>query len=151
MQNISGQLLVADNPLWSAGAALSMPLLNFGRLHAAIDAADSRSQRVLSVYENSVLIALQETQTALADYLNGTNALALQGNALRYREDTVTLTAERFRSGLTDMTDLTTAQAELNRATILLIDRKAATAIAYIRLQKALATTVVNGDALAKR
>lgn len=45
---------------------------------------------------------------------------------------------ERFERGLTDMTDLTTAQAELDQATIELIREKTTTAIAFIRLQKAL-------------
>jgi outer membrane protein TolC len=36
------------------------------------------------------------------------------------------------------MTDLTTAQAELDQATIDLINQKTSTAIAFIRLQKAL-------------
>ncbi|MDB6063478.1 MAG: Toluene efflux pump outer membrane protein TtgI [Verrucomicrobiaceae bacterium] len=149
VQDVAGGLLVADNPLWSIGAGISAPLFNFGRLHAAVDAADSRSQRAVSTYENTVLAALQETHTALADYLNGLNSLTQQTAALHYRQETVALADERFRLGLTDMTDLTTAQTELNRAAILLIERNSATAIAYIRLQKALATSVMGDDAVA--
>lgn len=151
VQNIAGNIPSADNPLWSAGASLSAPLFNFGGLHAAVDAADSRSQRAVSVYENTVLNALQETHTALADYLNGINATTQQATALHYREDTVNLASERFSTGLTDMTDLTTAQTELNRAAILLIERKANAAIAYVRLQKALAIAVTNDEAVAQQ
>lgn len=61
------------------------------------------------------------------------------------------LASERFSTGLTDMTDLTTAQTELNRAAILLIERKANAAIAYVRLQKALAIAVTNDEAVAQQ
>lgn len=141
-QDVSGRLLVADNPLWSAGASLSAPLFNFGRLRAAVDSADSRTQRAQAVYENTILIALQETQTALAEYLNGLRTVEQQSTALNYREKTISIASERFRLGINDMTDLTTAQAELNRATMLMIEAKANTAISYIKLQKSLATTI---------
>lgn len=61
-----------------------------------------------------------------------------RSKVLRARQDTLDIARERFERGLTDMTDLTTAQAELDQATIELISEKTATAIAFIRLQKAL-------------
>jgi outer membrane protein TolC len=50
----------------------------------------------------------------------------------------VNLAGERFRHGLTDMTDLTTTETERDTAAITLIERRAEAAIAFIRLQKAL-------------
>lgn len=89
-----------------------------------------------------MLKALQETRTALSDYLSGLAAVAQQEGALKHRRDAVALAKERFTRGLTDMTDLTTAQTELDEATLTLIERQANAAIAYIRLQKALGTSV---------
>jgi NodT family efflux transporter outer membrane factor (OMF) lipoprotein len=132
------EAVTASNPVWSLASAITAPLLNFGRLRGAIDAADAKAQRAVLEYENAVLLALQEARTALSDYLNGVNAANQQAAALKYRRDTVALARERFNRGLTDMTDLTTAQAELDQATIALIERKAAAANAYVRLQKAL-------------
>jgi NodT family efflux transporter outer membrane factor (OMF) lipoprotein len=130
--------MTASNPIWSLASAITAPLLNFGRLRGAVDAADARAQRAALEYENAVLLALQEARTALSDYLNGVNAVNQQAIALKHRQETVALAQERFNRGLTDMTDLTTAQAELDQATIALIERKASAAIAYVRLQKAL-------------
>lgn len=142
-QDGSDALRLADNPVWSLTSGIAVPLLNFGRLRGAVDVADSRAQAASLAYENISLTALQETKTALSDYLQGINAVSQQEKALERRRETVTLASERSKRGLTDMTDLTTAQAELNQATLLLIERKATAAIAYVRLQKALGTSVV--------
>lgn len=138
----------ASNPIWSLASGLTAPLLNFGRLRGAVDAANARSQRASLTYEDAVLKALQETRTALSDYLGGLDAVAQQKEALKHRRDAVALAKERFTRGLTDMTDLTTAQTELDQATLTLIERQANAAIAYIRLQKALGTSVVVSNSI---
>lgn len=143
LQDGSNGLIIAENPVWSLSSSITAPLLNFGRLRGAVDAADAKSKAASLNYENGVLNALQETQTALSDYLNGINAVAEQEKALASRKDTVKLATERFEQGLTDMIDLTTAQSELNNATITLIERRAVAAIAFIRLQKALGIGVL--------
>ena len=137
-RDISGNAITADNPLWALAAGVAMPVLDFGRLRSEVDAADAASKRAALAYENAVLLALQETHTALSDYLNGVNAVTKQQEAYDYRVEAVNLAAERFRHGLTDMTDLTTTETERDAAAITLIERRAAAAIAYIRLQKAL-------------
>ena len=127
-----------DNPVWSLASSITAPLLNFGRLRGQVEAADARARQAELRYENTVLHALQEAHTALSDYVNGVNALTQERLALKHRQETIALARTRFERGLTDMTDLTTAQAELDQATLLLIERKAFAATAYIRLQKAL-------------
>ena len=142
VQDSPNAVRIAENPIWSLASGIAMPLLNFGRLQGAVDASNARAKAASLTYENASLSALQETKTALSDYLNGINAVAKQESALKRRKETVGYASARFKQGLTDMTDLTTAQSELNSATLLLIDRKADAAIAYARLQKALGVSV---------
>lgn len=130
--------VTSSNPIWSIAGALTAPLINFGRLRYAIDAAEARVERAIIDYENVLVFALQQARTALSDYLNNVNAMHQQAAALRYRHETVVLAEERFKRGLTDMTDLTTAQTEFDQATIELVERKASAALAYIRLQRSL-------------
>ena len=137
VQNVSG--FTAGNPAWSLGAALTGPLLHFGQLQAAIDVADARQNQAMITYQNTVLQALQETQTALSDYLNGMNATLTQEQALTQRTTAVRLAQERFERGLNDMIDMTTAQQDQENAALGIVDQKAAAAIAFIRLQKSLA------------
>ncbi|MFN7113214.1 MAG: efflux transporter outer membrane subunit [Alphaproteobacteria bacterium] len=138
LQDGGDGLRLASNPAWSLASGLSAPILNFGRLRAERKASDERRQQVLLSYEDTVNRALQETKTAMSDYMNGIQAVSDRNKALKSRKDTVYIARERFERGLTDMTDLTTAQAELDQATIDLINQKTSTAIAFIRLQKAL-------------
>jgi multidrug efflux system outer membrane protein len=140
VQDGSDGLRLAENPIWSIASGVTTPLLNFGRLKEMVKAADARAQQAALRYEDTVNHALQETKTALSDYLKGMNAVFAQEKALKSREDTLRIAKNRFDRGLTDMTDLTTAQAELDTATLAFINIKTKTAIAYIRLQKSLAT-----------
>jgi outer membrane protein TolC len=107
-------------------------------LRGEVKASTARAEAALLTYENATNLALQETKTALSDYLNGVNIVAAQKQALEGRQEAVRLARIRFDRGLTDMTDLTTAQSELDAATLTLISLQTQTAIAYIRLQKAL-------------
>lgn len=142
VQDGSNNISLTSNPMWSLAAGISAPFLNFGKLQGVIVASDARAKAPALSYENASLIASQETKTSLSDYLNGINAASKQQLALEHRKDTVKLASERFKRGLTDMTDLTTAQSELNQATLLYIERKAVAATAYVKLHKGLGTNI---------
>ena len=142
VQKSSDGAFIADNPLWRIASSLTAPLLNFGSIRGNIDANNARAQQAALAYENTTLTALQETRTALSDYLNGLNAVARQEEALTHRKRAIELARARFTSGLTDMTDLTTAQTELDQAALALITQQSNATIAFVRLQKALGTAV---------
>lgn len=147
IQDGSGALQLAANPLWSIAGGLSAPILNFGRIRSEIDNADAKARAAALQYEDVVNRALAETKTAYVDTVQGLQQVKQQELALHARQDTVRIAKERFERGLTDMTDLTTAQSELDEATVALINLKTTAAIAYIRLQKALsAVDAPEGD-----
>lgn len=143
VQDPSGTFFLATNPIWSIGSSLTLPILNFGKLRGAVEAADARVEQAVLNYQSTVNFALQETRTALSDYLNGFNALKDQAQALKNRQNTVRIAQIRFARGLTDMTDLTTAQAEVKESTLKLISLTTDAAIAYVRFQKALGLSVI--------
>jgi multidrug efflux system outer membrane protein len=138
VQDGSDSMQLSGNPVWSLASGITAPLLNFGRLRGEVAASGARVQMALLSYENVTNLALQETKTALSDYLNGVNTVSAQEQALQNRQEALRLARIRFEQGLTDMTDLTTAQAELDQATLALIALQTQTAVAYIRLQKSL-------------
>ena len=57
--------------IWSIGANLLAPLLDFGRIRATIDAADARQEQAYLSYELTARTGLQEVQTALILYTQG--------------------------------------------------------------------------------
>lgn len=64
-------LLDTGTRTWSVSAGLLMPLIDFGRIRAAIDAADAVQEQAYLTYEQTARTALQETQTALVLYTQG--------------------------------------------------------------------------------
>lgn len=143
VQDGTNNLRLAENPIWSIANSISVPILNFGRLRGLVKSADAKAQQALLEYENNVNLAFQESKTALSDYLHGVNAMNSQAQTLSHRQETVDIARERFERGLTDMTDLTTAQTELDQASLSFISSQTSAAIAYIRLQKALGTATL--------
>jgi NodT family efflux transporter outer membrane factor (OMF) lipoprotein len=69
--NRVGDLLDNGSRTWSVSAGLLAPLIDFGRIRAAIDAADAVQEQAYLTYEQTARTALQETQTALVLYTQG--------------------------------------------------------------------------------
>src|SRR5688572_23505742 len=64
-------LLDSGTRTYSVSAGLLAPLIDFGRIRAAIDAADAIQEQAYLSYELTARTALQETQTALVLYTQG--------------------------------------------------------------------------------
>lgn len=64
-------LLDSGTRTWSVSGGLLAPLIDFGRIRAAIDAADAAQEQAYLLYEQTARTALQETQTALILYTEG--------------------------------------------------------------------------------
>lgn len=64
-------LLDTGTRTWSVSGGLLAPLIDFGRIRAAIDAADAVQEQAYLTYEQTARTALQETQTALLLYTQG--------------------------------------------------------------------------------
>jgi outer membrane protein TolC len=69
--NRVSDLLDTGTRTWSVSGGLLAPLIDFGRIRAAIDAADAVQEQAYLTYELTARTALQETQTALVLYTQG--------------------------------------------------------------------------------
>ena len=54
---------------WASGTSITQPIFNFGRIRAGIDLADARQREAYLKYEKVVLAALQESETAMKQFL----------------------------------------------------------------------------------
>ena len=91
---------------WSLAANLTQPILNFGRIQADIDAADARQQQAFLNYQQTVLEALADMETALSRYLNETarnHALAEAAKRSSKAADIAKLQYKEGESGLLDV------------------------------------------------
>ncbi|CAG2161225.1 efflux transporter outer membrane subunit [Cupriavidus numazuensis] len=55
---------------WGIGVGLVQPVLNFGRIRSQIDAADARQTQAFLAYQQTVLDALEDMESAMSAYLN---------------------------------------------------------------------------------
>jgi multidrug efflux system outer membrane protein len=140
-RDVSVDIPLASNPIWSLAPSISLPIFNFNRLRSRVAAADARKQAALARYEQTVIRAAQEIESALSTFRHGSEALLILQRSQDRRRETVTVLTERFRRGLIDMVSLTTAQAELDQATLAVIEQTAAVNIAAITAHRAVVST----------
>ena len=100
------------SPIWSVGPAFAVPLLDFGRLDAAVERADYRGRELLFAYKQTVLNAVREVDTAIDAYAAQQNRLRHLAEALTAARRALTLATERFERGLTDSLNVIDAQRQ---------------------------------------
>jgi NodT family efflux transporter outer membrane factor (OMF) lipoprotein len=100
------------SPIWSVGPAFAVPILDFGRLDAAVERADYRGRELLFAYKQTVLNAVREVDTAIDAYAAQQNSLRRLAEALSAARRALTLANERFDRGLTDSLNVIDAQRQ---------------------------------------
>jgi NodT family efflux transporter outer membrane factor (OMF) lipoprotein len=91
---------------WGVGANLTQPILNFGRIEAGIDAANAREQQAFLTYQQTVLEALADMETALSRYLNEGQRNRALAEATTRSNASLTLARRQYREGESALLDL---------------------------------------------
>lgn len=91
---------------WGLGANLTQPILNFGRIEAGIDAADARQQQAFLTYQQTVLEALADMETALSRYINETQRNRALTDAAARSSKAAQLAKQQYREGESGLLDL---------------------------------------------
>lgn len=107
------QLLSDGTRAWSLGASAALPIFDFGRNQANLDAARTQAEIAVAQYRKAVQVALRETSDALAGletYDVQMRAQQAQAEAERQRFD---LTELRYRAGASSQLDQLDAQRSL--------------------------------------
>ena len=103
-------ILSGDVLIWNLVGGVTAPLFNNGRLKATVRQNESVSAEAAATYENSLLLAYREVETALAadSYLNEQEKAldAATKQALAAQQ----LAEDRYRSGLADIITLLDSQ-----------------------------------------
>jgi multidrug efflux system outer membrane protein len=77
-----GKLFTPDAGIWSAGAQLAQPLLNFGRTSGQVKQAEARQQQALYQYQQTILTAFREVEDALIKTTKGREQFEAQKRQL---------------------------------------------------------------------
>ena len=137
-QHVSQRGISADNPIWSLASSFTAPLLNFGKLRGAVSLADASSQEAELSYEDAVLTALLDTNTAVNSFTGAYTEFKRGEEELDHRRTSATLSKIRYEKGLTDMTKPLAAQSSALVSESDVLDKRSEAAIAFVKLQVAL-------------
>ena len=120
------------------GPFLSWPAFDLGRVHARIAAADANADALLASYEQTVLVALEETENALVAFARTASRQAHLDDAEKASSRAVTLAQSRFRNGLDSFLSVLDAERRLLEAESLLAQAATENALAFVSIYKAL-------------
>ncbi len=109
-----------------------------GRVRARIDAADARTLASLAQYERTVLIALEETESALTTYGQQLARIESLRSAAEASERAAGLSGIRFREGVASFIDVLDAERAMLEAQERLAIAETETTSALVAVYKAL-------------
>jgi outer membrane protein TolC len=84
------------------GTGFSWDILNYGRLINAVRVQDARFQQLAYEYQQTVLEANQEVETALNNFLNAQERLRYAEEAVAASQRSVEIVELQYREGVTD-------------------------------------------------
>ena len=136
--NRLSDLLQADSRSSSLGASLSWTPWDFGRVRSRIGASEARALQALLVYEQTVQLALEETEGALVQYTRNAQQLDKLGSAARYAEEAARLSRVRFEAGAADYLTVLDAERTVLQARDALVQAQGGTVSALVGVYRAL-------------
>lgn len=127
-----------DSVTWSIGLPVSWNVFDRGRTRGAIDAEKARTEQLLSFYQNTVLLALEEVENSLVSY----DRLQLRRDKLLEAVDatvrSLDLVRTQYMAGLTDFQNVLDTQRSLSSQQDQLADAEGQVIQSLIAIYKAL-------------
>ncbi len=122
----------------SIGPFLSWSAFDLGRVRARIRAADARAEAQLAVYEQTILMALEEVENALVGYSRATAREQRLRVASDASQRAVDLARARYRNGIDSFLNVLDAERRQLEAEDLLARAETERALAFVVSYKAL-------------
>ena len=114
------------------------PVFQSGQIRAGIQAEKAEAREAAALYEQAVLEALADAETALVRYLSQRETKALLRDAVASRQQSVALARQLFESGEEDFLAVLDAERELISAEDELVTIETDAVLALVTLNTAL-------------
>lgn len=135
---VTSDLFTGDARTVSIVPFLRWPVFQGGRLRAAKATADAQQREALANYEQAVLRAFADSESAIAGYTAAGQAVAAVREAQQLAAEAESLAARLYRQGLVDYLALLDAQRQLATVDDALAAAEGEVLLAATRLYKAL-------------
>lgn len=106
----AGQLSSGDNDFYRILPSISWPAFNLGRVFANINQAQAFRDGALAQYEQSVLQALEDTESALAQFSSARQRRDLLSDSVKSSTRAVQIARTQYENGLVDLLPVLDAQ-----------------------------------------
>lgn len=138
-QSISaGDLFSAPSRFWSIGPTIFWPVFDAGRIRATVAVRSAQQEQALTLYEKTVLTALEEVENALVNYANEQTRYRSLIEAVTANRRAVEMANELYTRGLVDFLNVLEAQRSLYASESELAQSEAVMASNLVALYKAL-------------
>jgi multidrug efflux system outer membrane protein len=139
LQSISASdWFTAGSRFWSAGPTVQWRIFDAGRIRANILVQNARVDQALAAYEQSMLAAFTDVETALTAYAREQTRRQSLAHAAQANEKAVALAGDLYRHGLADFLRVLESQRSLYESQDALIESDQALSADLIALYKAL-------------
>lgn len=132
------------------GPIITWPMFDLGRVKARVSAEEARADEARATFDQTVLLALEETETALVAYDRAKARLTLLADAAAASERAVELAQLRFDEGVTDFLQVLDAERTMLEAQDNLARGRTDAVTAFVALYRALGGAWPMGEAAAE-
>jgi len=133
-----GPLSLFDLVAGTVMASVNQLLFDGGRTAAQIASAEALADGSLAGWRKAILVALEETETAIASRRSAEARLGDLAEALDAANNAAILARSQYQAGLTDFETLLIAEGQLLSARNAMVSAQADRAAAFVRLTQAL-------------
>ena len=133
-----GNLARSESGVYSLGVGLTWTPFDLGQLRSRIAASEARTQASLASYEQTVAIALEETEGAFSSFTRNAQRAERLTSAARSAEEAAELARRRFDAGVTDFLVVLDAEREVLANRDQLVQAQVGTATALVAVYRAL-------------
>jgi NodT family efflux transporter outer membrane factor (OMF) lipoprotein len=141
VSSISSDLFILkerDNPIWSAGANLVMPVFRGGALKTQVEIRTAEQRQAVAAYAQVGLQAFNEVESALAAEFAAREREQILAGTLSDSQRALEIVREQFRVGSTDLRFVNQRELALNATQAALVRVQAEQRVQRINLHLAL-------------
>ena len=133
-----GDLFDSASARYAAGAGISWTPFDGGATRARIRGSEARAQQSLAVFDQTVALALEETEGAFSAYTRNTQRADRLDEAARQADEAARLARIRYDAGVTDFLAVLDAEREVLTNRDQLVQARVGTATALVNVYRAL-------------
>jgi outer membrane protein, multidrug efflux system len=139
LQSVSaGNWINNASKYWDAGPTVEWELFEAGSIVANIHVQNAKQEEALNQYQQTVLVALQDTESALTAYAREQVRRESLSQSVEANQDALDLATQLYKSGLTDFLHVLDSETSLYTSQDALVQSDQNVSLDLVQLYKAL-------------